>query len=58
MTQDDATLPPETRGQEGGRGNPLDGRLQIALAGNDQARKLIIAGIWFLGNCGGISAAG
>ena len=56
MMQDETTLPPETRGQEGGKGNPWVGRLQIAHMGNDQARKHIIAGIWSLGNCGGISA--
>ena len=33
--------------------------LQIAHMGNDDlARKLIITGIWSIGNCGGISAAG
>ena len=58
MMQDETTLPPEQLGQEGGNGNPLDGRLQIALVGNDQARKLIITGIWFFKNCGSMSAMG
>ena len=45
MMQDDTTLPPEIQDQEGGRGNPRVGRLQIAHVGNDQARILIITGI-------------
>ena len=49
MMQAETTLPPEIQDQEGGRGNPMDGCLQVALSGNDQARKLIIAGIWSVG---------
>ena len=48
MMQADTTLPPETRGQEGGIWQSVGRALQKALAGND-AGKLIIAGVRFFG---------
>ena len=37
MMHDKTTLPPETRGQEGGNGNPWVGRLQEAHMGNESS---------------------